>query len=58
MTFVRYEMLLAMKRAARHSGYDRNRIEDLFYNNAVRLIRETRRDLDTVLGPPGADNHG
>jgi glutamate-1-semialdehyde 2,1-aminomutase len=51
MTFVRYEMLRAMKHAARHAGYGPGQIENLFYNNAVRLIQDTRRDLDEALGP-------
>jgi len=51
MTFVRYEMLRAMKRAARHAGYGPAQIEKLFFHNAVRLIEDTRRDLDEALGP-------
>lgn len=51
MTFTRYEMLRAMRRAARHARFTRQEIEDLFYNNAMRLIQETRSDLESVLGP-------
>jgi hypothetical protein len=49
MTFVRYEMLRAMRRAARHAGFDSGQTLDLFYNNAMSLIAETRRDLNAAL---------
>jgi hypothetical protein len=51
MTFVRYEMLRAMKRAASYANFGPAEIEGLFHDNAVRLIEETRRDLEGELGP-------
>ena len=50
MTFTRYEMLRGMRRAARHAGMTSSQIEDLFWNNAIRLISDTRRDLETAIG--------
>lgn len=50
MTFTRYEMLRAMKRAAKHARLTPEQIEDLFWNNAVRLVADIRRDMDAVLG--------
>lgn len=49
-TFVRYEMLRAMRRAAKHAGLTRSQIEDVFHNNADTLIEAIRTDLTTVLG--------
>lgn len=49
MTFTRYEMLRGMKRAARHARFTPQQIEDLFWNNAVRLIAEIREDLNAAL---------
>ena len=49
MTFVRYEMLRAMRRAAMHAHFTREQIEDLFHNNARRLIDDTRSELEGVL---------
>jgi len=49
MTFVRYEMLRAMKRAARHARFTQQQIEDMFLNNAVRLIEDVRKDLSAAL---------
>lgn len=51
MTFVRYEMLRAMKRAAKYAGLNRQQIEDIFYNNADRLVNAVRNDLEHALGP-------
>ncbi len=39
MTFVRYEQLRAMRRAALRLGLTRAQIEDIFYNTAARLIQ-------------------
>lgn len=38
MTFVRYEQLRAMRRAAKRLGLGRAQIEDIFCNNARRLV--------------------
>jgi hypothetical protein len=38
MTFVRYEQLRAMRRAALRFGLSAAQIEDLFYNTAARLV--------------------
>ena len=51
MTLVRYEMLRAMRRAARRARFTPAQIADLFYGNAAALIQETRRDLERELGP-------
>jgi glutamate-1-semialdehyde 2,1-aminomutase len=51
MTFVRYEMLRAMRRAAHHAHLGRQQVEDIFHNNAARLIESARKDLAEVLGP-------
>ena len=48
-TFVRYEMLRAMKRAARYAGLTRPQLEDVFYNNAARLVEDARNDLEKAL---------
>lgn len=45
MTFVRYEQLRAMRRAALRLGLNRAQIEDLFCNTAVRLIESARAGL-------------
>ncbi len=37
-TFVRYEMLRGMRRAARYAGLSRLQVENIFYNNGQRLI--------------------
>ncbi len=44
MTFVRYEQLRAMRRAAIRLGLSRQQIEDLFHNTAVQLRGSTRTD--------------
>jgi glutamate-1-semialdehyde 2,1-aminomutase len=48
-TFVRYEMLRAMRRAAHKAGYTEKQIEDIFYNNASNLVRQARNDLERAL---------
>ncbi len=45
MTFVRYEMLRAIRRAAQYTGLGRSAIEDIFHGNAATLIDSIRRDL-------------
>jgi glutamate-1-semialdehyde 2,1-aminomutase len=45
MTFVRYEMLRAMRRAARNHHLTRDQIEDVFFNNAARLVEDVWNDL-------------
>ena len=42
MTFVRYEMLRAFRRATRRRGYNREEIERLFHGNASRLLAKIR----------------
>jgi glutamate-1-semialdehyde 2,1-aminomutase len=42
MTFVRYEQLRAMRRAARSLKLSREQIEDLFGNTAMRLVQSVR----------------
>lgn len=49
MTFVRYEMLRAMKRAAKYAGLNRDQVESMFFGTANRLVTETRADLDRAL---------
>ena len=39
MTFVLYEQLRAMRRAATRLGLTREQIEDLFYNTAAGLVK-------------------
>ena len=48
-TFVRYEMLRALKRAVRYVSLSPQQIEDLFYNNAARLVADAQRDLNERL---------
>jgi glutamate-1-semialdehyde 2,1-aminomutase len=43
MTFVRYEQLRAMRRAAKRLRLDQSQIEDLFYNTAARLVQSARK---------------
>jgi glutamate-1-semialdehyde 2,1-aminomutase len=43
MTFTRYEGLRAFQRATNRHGYGKVEIEQLFYTNAVNLIRATER---------------
>ena len=50
LTFTRYEMLRAMRRAARHQRFSKEQIDDLFYNNAERLVNATWKDLTDALG--------
>jgi glutamate-1-semialdehyde 2,1-aminomutase len=50
LTFVRYEMLRAMRRAAKNQRFSRQQIEDLFYNNAERLVSSVWKDLNDAIG--------
>lgn len=50
MTFVRYEMLRAMRHAARNHRLSRQQIEDIFYNNAARFVEAVWSDLKKSLG--------
>jgi glutamate-1-semialdehyde 2,1-aminomutase len=50
MTFVRYEMLRAMRQAAMNARLSRAQIEDVFYNNGASLIASVRRDMTSILG--------
>ena len=50
MTFVRYEMLRALRRAAKYAGLSRQQVEGIFCGNASRLIAAVREDLDRALG--------
>jgi predicted TIM-barrel fold metal-dependent hydrolase len=43
MTFVRYEQLRAMRRAAVRLGLDRSQIENLFCNTAARLVASAQK---------------
>jgi glutamate-1-semialdehyde 2,1-aminomutase len=43
MTFVLYEQLRAMRRAAMRLGLTPTQIEDLFCNTAARLVESARR---------------
>lgn len=49
MTFVRYEMLRAMRRAALNQRLTRGQIEDVFYNNAARLVEDVWNDVSRSL---------
>ncbi len=42
MTFVRYEQLRAMRRAAKRLGLNHGQIEDLFCNTARRLVQSVK----------------
>ena len=44
MTFVRYEQLRAMRRAAKRIGLGKEQIEDLFRNTAANLVQSVRGD--------------
>lgn len=46
MTFGRYEMLRAIRRAAQYAGLSRSQIEGIFYGNGNRLVTEARADLE------------
>jgi predicted TIM-barrel fold metal-dependent hydrolase len=48
MTFVLYEQLRAMRRAALRLGLTRAQIEDLFYNTAARLVESARPGCPTA----------
>ena len=41
-TFFMYEIIDALRRAAEKTGLTDNDIEDMFYNNAMRIINQTR----------------
>ena len=43
-TFVVYEQLRAMARAARLVGVGKKDIHNIFWNNAIRLLKEIRKD--------------
>lgn len=45
MTFVRYEQLRAMRRAALRLGLTRPQIENLFYHTAARLVETARESI-------------
>jgi predicted TIM-barrel fold metal-dependent hydrolase len=49
-TFVRYEMLRAMRRAAKNQRLTRQQLEDVFYNNAERLVNSVWKDLNDAIG--------
>ena len=48
MTFVRYEQLRAMRRAARRLGLTRPQINDLFYHTAMRLVELVRGNVEVA----------
>lgn len=48
MTFVRYEQLRAMRRAAKRLGLGPGQIEDLFHNTAARLVESVRAGAGTA----------
>jgi glutamate-1-semialdehyde 2,1-aminomutase len=50
MTFVRYEMLRAIKRAARYAGLSKAHVDGIFHGNGDRLVSETQADLNRALG--------
>jgi glutamate-1-semialdehyde 2,1-aminomutase len=52
LTFVRYEMLRAMRRAAKNQHLSRQQIEDVFYNNAEHLVNSAWKDLNDAIGSP------
>ena len=49
MTFVRYEMLRAIKRAAKYAGLSQAQVAGIFYGNGDRLVAAARKDLDQAL---------
>jgi len=49
VSFVRYEMLRAMRRAALNQRLTRGQIEDVFYNNAARLVEDVWNDMSRSL---------
>lgn len=50
LTFVRYEMLRAIRRAAKNRRFSKVQIQDLFYNNADRLVTSAWKDLNDAIG--------
>ena len=48
-TFVRYEMLRAMRRAARNAKLTRAQIDAVFYDNAASLVKAASADLERAL---------
>ena len=49
LTFVRYEMLRAMRCASSNQHFSKVQIEDLFYNNAERLVNSAWKDLNDAI---------
>lgn len=49
-TFVRFEMLRALKRAAKYVGLSRAQVENIFFHNGERLVAAARADLEKTLG--------
>lgn len=49
-TFVRYEMLRAMRRAMKNQRLTQQQVEDVFYNNADRLVNSAWKDLNDAIG--------
>ncbi|MCX6622262.1 MAG: amidohydrolase family protein [Acidobacteria bacterium] len=49
MTFVRYEMLRALKRASKYAGLSRQQVDDIFSGTGNRLIAEARVALERAL---------
>ncbi len=47
-TYMVYEQLRAMGRAAKLVGLNKKQIRDIFWNNAIRLIRSIRQAQKTV----------
>jgi len=50
MTFVRYEMLRAIKRAAKYAGLSKAQLDGIFHGNGNRLVAEAQADLGRALG--------
>jgi hypothetical protein len=51
LTFFMYEELLAFRRAAERCALSRRDLEDVFYNNAARVLsRAGFRDLTSAFG--------
>ncbi len=46
LTFMMYEEIIALSKAARRAGLSRKDIEDIFYNNAMRIIKKAQRALE------------
>ncbi len=45
LTFVRYEMLRALKRATEYAGLSRGQVDNIFWGNGQKMVEAVRADL-------------